>query len=123
MPIAIVFYSTFAISHYIDDSSCSPWVQQKGISCNFAGRKAKAWERSCSDTTLICEWRDMDLCLKEHLCSLEDPNLMEDICTDWVRHKDVTCLNKKSQRWEKAYKRACTIGNIKDQLCSDKGPK
>ena len=110
-----------AQGHDLDDSSCNQWTMKQGVSCIFASSDGYSWERTCYDENQLCKYQQKTPCLKEKVCWNDDPNSLDlaKPCSDWVKHHGVKCRNKESGKWEQAWRRACTVANMEETLCSN----
>lgn len=108
----------------LDPPKCSPWTEQDGVVCIFAGETASLYRRQCENACGfgIPEQSDGDAhCNREQVCHFNSPNTFRTVCSDWVKESNMNCYNPNSGSLEQLWVRACTI-NLRESWCSDMDP-
>jgi hypothetical protein len=113
----LIFASLF-FGLSVEGYYCTKWVEQRSVSCQFAGENAEQWKRQCERP---CGYQNNYDCDLEKICLLEDPNKVETDCTRWFKKSGVICADE-SGRWVQQWVRACTRGGHRLRWCSRRDP-
>lgn len=107
------------------NTECDSWQKQEHISCIFAGKLANVYLRSCQN---FC-WKDEithrgnwgATCNRQRVCYYENPQNLEQVCSQWEKNYGLTCVSSKSFTLEQQWSRICTVG-LPETTCSDIEP-
>lgn len=114
-----LFYSIANANYY-----CTSWTEQSRVTCIFAGRSAKVYERQCENPCWYSNNGNSNWgshCDMEIICSPRPPNEFSGLCSDWVQESGVSCRNPNTDNFENKWVRACTVG-LRTDWCSNERP-
>lgn len=93
-----------------NESECTNWMQERGVSCVFNSRRAESFKRLCKH-----------VCATENFCAPVTPYKIEGPCTKYFKIDGVVCVDE-TGRDRDLWKRECTDQRLSDLACMDKNP-